>query len=312
MIVGFGLAIWRGRTSMIRMLGVVALLSGIAYLFTPLTAAGPIGDANAFDVNLRYSSPCLALGMLLLAVDPKLSAGRARDALLAGLSVLLLVGLFSGLRSVWDRDFLLGAAILVVLLVAVPAAILGGSKAGLGKAATAGLAAFGILFALGVGYVKIDSYQDDRYRAETAPSDFPDGIKSALEWFNEEEPTDARIAVVGGRPGFKQYVFYGDDLSNHVQYVADDRSHGAFFPIETCEAWRKALNDGGYDYVVIGPDQRTQSESPVEAEWTAAGGDATKLVEDDLTFVFELPDELEENGCAAVDELDYGGSAPDS
>ena len=97
------------------------------------------------------------------------------------------------------------------------------------------------------------------------PSDFPEGIKSALEWFNEEEPTDARIAVVGGRPGFKQYVFYGDDLSNHVQYVADHRSHGGFFPIETCEAWREALNDGGYDYVVIGPDQRTQGESPIEA-----------------------------------------------
>src|SRR5262245_10305388 len=38
---GFLLAIFRGRTSMIRMLGIVALLSGIAYLFTPLTAAGP-------------------------------------------------------------------------------------------------------------------------------------------------------------------------------------------------------------------------------------------------------------------------------
>ena len=32
---GAALAVWRGRTSMLRMLGVVALLSGLAYLFTP-------------------------------------------------------------------------------------------------------------------------------------------------------------------------------------------------------------------------------------------------------------------------------------
>lgn len=309
-VVGFGHAIWRGRTSMIRMLGVVALLSGIAYLFTPLTAAGPPGAPSAFDVNLRYSSPCLALGILLLAVDTRLSAGRARAVLLAGLSALLAVGLFSGGESVWDRDFLPGAVILVALLVVFPAALALASRWGIGRGAIAAGAAVTIAVALGIGYAKLDAYQDDRYRAETAPADFPEGIKSALEWFNEEEPSGSRIAVVGGRPGFKQYVFYGDDLSNHVQYVAGNRPHGAFFPIETCEEWREALNDGGYDYVVIGPDQRTQNESPIEAEWTGAGGDATKLVEDDMTFVFELPGELEVNGCGAVDKLDYGGAAP--
>ena len=85
---GFILAIFRGRTSVIRMLGVVALLSGIAYLFTPLTAAGPEGAPSAFEVNLRYASPALALGALLLAVDPWLSRERiqpiaARRALAA-------------------------------------------------------------------------------------------------------------------------------------------------------------------------------------------------------------------------------------
>ena len=75
--------------------------------------------------------------------------------------------------------------------------------------------------------------------------------------------------MVGGRPGFKQYVFYGNDLSNHVQYVAHEGPHGAFTPIATdpadrtdvaaCEEWLTALNEGDYDYVVIGPDQRTQA-----------------------------------------------------
>src|SRR5215218_2552739 len=63
---GFLLAIMNGRTPMIRMLGVVALLSGIAYLFTPLTAAGPEGNPTAFTTNLRYASPAIGLGAMLL------------------------------------------------------------------------------------------------------------------------------------------------------------------------------------------------------------------------------------------------------
>ena len=78
---GFLLAIINGRTPLIRMLGVVALLSGIAYLFTPLTAAGPQGDPTAFTTNLRYASPAFGLGAMLLAVDPGL--GRRRDQALA-------------------------------------------------------------------------------------------------------------------------------------------------------------------------------------------------------------------------------------
>ena len=115
--------------------------------------------------------------------------------------------------------------------------------------------------------------------------------------------------MVGGRPGFKQYVFYGDDLSNHVQYVAHRGAHGAFTPIATdpedvgdvaaCEEWLTALNDGDYDYVVIGPDQRTQGLPPVEAAWTGADPAARQLLEDDLTFVFALEGELDPAGCAA-------------
>ena len=91
-VAGFVLAIFRGRTPIIRMLGVVALLSGIAYLFTPLTAAGPLNEPSAFEVNLRYASPALALGALLLAVDPWVSRERVQPYALGALGVLFLVG----------------------------------------------------------------------------------------------------------------------------------------------------------------------------------------------------------------------------
>ena len=114
-------------------------------------------------------------------------------------------------------------------------------------------------------------------------------MKAALAWFNRANPHDSRIAVVGGRPGFKQYVFYGNDLSNHVQYVARHGPHGAYLPIaseaaqkgqdpravQQCEEWRRALNDGDYRYLIVGPDQRTQSLPPIEAalDGDRPGGD---------------------------------------
>ena len=64
-------------------------------------------------------------------------------------------------------------------------------------------------------------------------------MRAALAWFNRADPHDARIAVVGGRPGFKQYVFYGDDLSNHVQYVARHGPHGAYLPIASEAAQKR-------------------------------------------------------------------------
>ncbi len=306
---GIVVAIVRGRTPMLRMLGVVALLSGIAYLFTPLTAAGPTGEPSAFEVNLRYASPALALGMMLLAVDPWLGRERVRPWALGAVGLLFLVGLASGADDVWNGDYLGGAVLLAIFLVGVPVALTLASRWGLDRPTVAVGAALAIGLVVGIGWARSDDYVGDRYQAATAPGDFPDGIRSAMEAFEEEDPRDARIAVVGGRPGFKQYVFYGDDLSNHVQYVAHRGSHGAFTPIATdpedsediaaCEEWLTALNDGDYDYVVIGPDQRTQGLSPVEAVWTDRDPAAERLLEDDLTFVFALDGELDPAGCAS-------------
>ena len=290
MIGGFILAIFRGRTSVIRMLGVVALLSGIAYLFTPLTAAGPEGAPSAFEVNLRYASPALALGALLLAVDPWLSRERMQPIVLGALSLLFVVGLVSGGGDVWQSDYMLGGILLAGFVVGVPVLLTLASRGGLDRPTIAVAAALAVGLAVGIGWTKNEDYLDDRYRAATAPDDFPEGIRAALAWFNEEDPRDSRIAVVGGRPGFKQYVFYGDDLSNHVQYVARHGPHGAYLPIaseaaqkgedtdavQQCEEWKRALNDGDYDYVVIGPDQRTQALSPIEAHWTGTDPAATR------------------------------------
>jgi hypothetical protein len=315
---GFVLAILRGRTSLIRMLGVVALLSGIAYLFTPLTAAGPLGSPSAFEVNLRYASPALALGAVLLAVDPWISRERIQPFALAGLGLMLLVGLFSGGESVWERDYVIGGILLAIFVIGVPVLLALARRMGIPRPAMAAAAALALCIVIGIGWVRSDDFSDDRYRAESAPRDFPQGVRDALAWFNEEDPSDARIAVVGGRPGFKQYVFYGDDLSNRVQYVARHGENGSYTPIaldpedvanrDACEEWLGALNDGGYDYAVVGPDQRTQDVSPVEALWTRAGGGSVAVDSEDI-FVFELDGELDEAVCSEMTPLS-GISSP--
>jgi hypothetical protein len=316
---GFVLAIFRGRTSMIRMLGIVALLSGLAYLVTPLTAAGPEGDPTAFTTNLRYASPAIGLGAMLLGVDSGLLRPRVQPWLLGALVVLLLVQAVPiwDLGDEWEKDFILGAIGLAFFLVLVPVGLALAGQRGMPPTVLAAAAAVGLVAVVLIGWPNSDDYVKDRYRAATAPRDFPVGMKASLAWFNRADPHDSRIAVVGGRPGFKQYIFYGDDLSNHVQYVARHGPHGAYLPIASqaaqesttpgasvqgrnfaaqCREWITALNDGDYRYAVIGPDQRTQSLPPIEATWTAAAG-GTRIETTDDVSVFRLDLPLDAGAC---------------
>jgi hypothetical protein len=327
---GFLLAIFRGRTPVIRMLGVVALLSGIAYLFTPLTAAGPEGDPTAFTTNLRYASPAIGLGALLLAVDAGLLRPRIQGWLLGALVVLLLVQAVPiwDLGDEWERDFVLGAIGLAFFLIFVPVGLALAAQRGTSSALVTGGAVLALAAVVAIGWPRSENYIDDRYQASTAPSDYPAGMKAALAWFNEEDPHNSRIAVVGGRPGFKQYTFYGDELSNYVQYVARHGSHGAYLPIASeaaqngdgpnasaeCREWIDDLKAGDYHYLVVGPDQRTQSVPPIEATWTQSAG-GIKLEERDNVSVFRIDGQLNPASCRAaqrqaVSAAGAGSAAP--
>jgi hypothetical protein len=317
LIGGILLAIYRGRTPVIRMLGIVALLSGVAYLFTPLTAAGPLDHPTAFTTNLRYASPALGLGAMLLGVDAGLLKPRVQPWLIGALAVILLaqaIPVWDIHGHLWTRHFLLGAVGLAFFLIVVPVGLALAAQRGAPPTALGVGAAVALALVVAIGWPQSDDYVKDRYQASTAPRDFPEGMRAALAWFNRADLHDSRIAVVGGRPGFKQYVFYGDDLSNYVQYVAHHGPHGAYTPIASeaaqkglrpndasqCEEWRSALNDGRYDYVIAGPDQRTQSIAPIEALWTETDAAAQQLEERDNVFVFKLNGELAPGACVNV------------
>jgi hypothetical protein len=94
---------------------------------------------------------------------------------------------------------------------------------------------------------------------------------------------DARIAIVGT---FLQYPLAGKDSSNYVQYVAQRHSNGASTPITRCDEWRRTLNRGKYDYVVVTTNLfpfPSKLAAP-QAAWTAQDPSASLVLQQTLPY----------------------------
>ena len=104
----------------------------------------------------------------------------------------------------------------------------------------------------------------------------------------------ARIATTTTR----QYPLYGTDLSNRVQYVGIERPNGGFDAPGSCQAWRRALDAGHYDYVVTTLDRVEPGAPrlPPAAGWTAAPS-ATAILREPTAIVFRLSGPLSPSGC---------------
>ena len=72
-------ALVSGRPRVLRWIGGVALSGLLAYLFTPLSAAGADGAPTGFGINIRYAIPALLAGLTLLPVG-LLSLRRSRTS----------------------------------------------------------------------------------------------------------------------------------------------------------------------------------------------------------------------------------------
>ena len=70
-IAGGVLALLRGQDKILRWAGAVALFGLLAYVFTPLSAAGADGAPVGFAINIRYAIPPLLLGLTLLPLAPR-------------------------------------------------------------------------------------------------------------------------------------------------------------------------------------------------------------------------------------------------
>ncbi|HEY0392725.1 MAG TPA: hypothetical protein VGC63_13560, partial [Solirubrobacterales bacterium] len=245
-LAGLLLSLGRRADPLLRVAGLVGLAAALAWLIAPTSASGPDGTPHGFESGLRYLAPALVLGLALLPATPLLRSPRKR--LVAMRSYFLP---HSGEN--YDRNG----------RVEPNAAVRSHFPSDSGKKYDRWVAGGLVLLVVVIGYPAQRRYLQRRYGD---PSFTTPGLNAAFKW--AQGITDARIATTSTR----QYPLYGKDLSNHVDYIGIEQSHGGFTAPTTCRAWRRLLNAGDYDYVIASRD-RIESHKPTypaTARWTEA------------------------------------------
>jgi hypothetical protein len=140
-----------------------------------------------------------------------------------------------------------------------------------------------------IGYPVQRHYLEGRY---ADPSFTTPGLNAAFGW--ARSVANARIATTSTR----QYPLFGTDLSNRVEFVGEERSHGGFVPPMSCRAWQRLLEEGDYDYVVASRDRIEDGKPPFPpaARWTEGRG-ARIVLREPPTVVFRLTAPLDPSAC---------------
>ncbi len=240
--------------------GLTGLAAALAWLIAPTSASGPEGIARGFESGLRYLAPALVLGMALL---PAVPMPRLREAGMgyppSGRILKVPVSLD---RHLSERGIPHAVIATVVLLV---------------------------LAAIAIGYPVQRHYFENRYANPTFAAP---GLNAAFKW--ADSISDSRIATTSTR----QYPLFGTDLSNHVQYVGEERPHGGFVAPTACAQWRRLLNAGTYDYAVTTRDRVEPNKPPYPpaTRWTE-GPEAIPILRTPPTVVFKLKGSLDPSAC---------------
>jgi hypothetical protein len=306
------LALFRARDDVLRWMGAVALFGLLAYLFTPLSAAGAEGAPVGFGINIRYAIPPLLLGLTLLPTALPLSTeGNSRDSRGLGpvgkwfwgaLAVLVLVLVLTdgSLAVVRDpaRLFAWGLAFLVVV---VPAGLLLARVRGAGRGTVVGGFAALVLLLVAIGYPVQRHYLEHRFLNDVPSEERIPGahLDSAYTW--ARGIADDRIGLAGTTAGFLQYGFYGTDLSNHVVYLGEKGPHGAYNAIPTCPRFRAAVNAADLNYLVTTPflnflNPNAPIPSP-EAKWLRNDPGAKPFLRSGPVTVWKLEGKLNPSAC---------------
>jgi 4-amino-4-deoxy-L-arabinose transferase-like glycosyltransferase len=289
------LALLRGRDLAIRWIGGVALFGLLAYLFTPLSAAGAEGAPVGFAINIRYAIPALLAGLVLLPLARGLETERRQWLLLAAL--LAVLALSDRSDAVLRDPARLFGLLIVAVTVLVPAALLLARSRGVGRGvALAGFAVLAVVVAA-IGYPLQRDYLRDRF---DSGSEIPGmHLDSAYTW--ARSVSNARIGLAGTTAGFLQYGFYGTDLSNRVRYLGVRAPHGAFNAIPTCAEFRAAVNAANLDYLITSPFLNfIHPEDPItspEAGWLRAETAAQPVDRAGPVTVWRLRGKLDPAAC---------------
>jgi len=313
-IAGGLLALFRGQDKILRWAGGVALFGLLAYIFTPLSAAGIDGAPVGFSINIRYVIPPLLLGVVLLPLAIRRLDGWRQWTLLGALLLVLVVTNRSD-AALRDPARTFGIP-LAFILVVIPAALIwlyfrsaGGTAPSPAVTGPAGrkrlslvLSGFValLLLVLAIGYPLQRHYLRDRF---DAASEVPGlQLDSAYQWARDK--SHARIGLAGTTAGFLSYGFYGTDLSNRVIYLGEKGPHGAYNAIPTCEAFRAAVNAADLDYLVTTPFLNfIHNGNPIfspEATWLRGDRAAVPIHRDGPTIIWRINGKLSPAACGSV------------
>jgi hypothetical protein len=295
---GLTALLW-GRTRVLRWIGGVALFGMLAYVFTPLSAAGAEGAPVGFAINIRYAIPALLAGLTLLPLALRRERGQW---VLLGALLLVLVATDRSDAALRDPDRLFGWLI-AALMVLIPAALLFARQRGAPRSAV--VAGFGVLSiaVVAIGYPVQRDYLRDRFLNADAETSIPGmHLDSAYRW--ARGVSGARIGLAGTTAGFLEYGFYGTDLSNRVRYLGVEGPHGAFNAIPTCAAFRTAVNAADLDYLVTSPFlnfiEPGKPVSSPEARWLRGDPAVTAIGREGAVTVWKVRGRLDPSACGPL------------
>jgi hypothetical protein len=249
---------WRSRNKILRVIAVASLLTAVVYLFTPLTAAGPEGSPTGFFTNTRYLVPGLVLAMTMLPLARPLRAPDRR----AWLTLLFLTGVYAITVLTtprWFTTYIVGTIFLTLALVWAPAGVsLARSRFGASRAVVVGGAVAVLLLAVVLGRAQQVQYADQHYK-DPLPFLGEGGPREAYTFAQEQE--HKRIGIIGSSEIiFGQYGFYGNNATNEVEFIGVRGPHGSNRLPTSCQALRRLINEGRYDYVIM--SQFTEDTGP--------------------------------------------------
>jgi hypothetical protein len=293
------LAIFHGRDRIVRWVGAVALFGLVAYLFTPLSAAGAEGEPVGFGINIRYVIPALLAGIVLVPLDRWLDGRKAQWGAMGALVLVFLVT--NRPDDALHDQARVFALLFVVIAVAMPTLLLyARSRA---ASATPLLAAAGalLLIIVAIGYPLQRHYLDGRFaNADSKDEQIPGmDLDKAYRWARDID--HSRIGLVGTTAGFAGYGFYGTDLTNHVAYLGQEGPHGAFNAIPTCSAFRTAINAADLDYLITAPFLNfLHPGSPIpspETRWLRGERAVQPILREGSVTVWRVDGNLDPHGC---------------
>jgi hypothetical protein len=295
----------RSRNKVLRVIAAAALLTAVVYVFTPLTAAGQEGAPTGFFTNTRYLIPGLVLAMALVPIARPLRAPDKRARLtLYFLAAVYAITVLTTPR--WYPGYIVGTLFIVLALVWVPTALgLGRSRRRVSRGLAVGAAAVVVLLAVVLGRAQQVQYADHHYTKTTLFLQ-EGGPQQAYAFAQRQH--DKRIGIAGSSEIiFGQYGFYGNDLTNRVQYIGVPGPHGAYRLAVTCPQFKRRINAGDYDYLIMSQYTQDSPDAPYRYPiyaWVKNDPALKKIIEEpdivpEPDYVFKVNGKLTPSTCPA-------------